>query len=151
MVQELEHHVDIARFQPDRGLIHQQHGRIHHQRARDLQQPALPAGKHAGALAAPLRERAVALEDALGGCRRVARVPHQIAAHQQVLLDGHVGKNRALLQHVGHARLPQFLLGAQLGDRHAVHGDGARHDAGQAIDGAQHRGLARAVRADQAE
>src|SRR5918994_6978195 len=46
VAEDLEHHVDVARLKPDRGLVDEQNLRVHDERAGDLKQPTLAAREH---------------------------------------------------------------------------------------------------------
>jgi hypothetical protein len=69
----------------------------------------------------------------------------------EVLLDGQIGKDRAVLQDVPDRCVPQLRVGAQTRHVAAVDPDAAAADVGEPEHGVQHRGFLGAVRADQAE
>ncbi len=102
-------------------------------------------------LPATAREPVVLGEHAFRGFARAFRARHQEAAHPQVLLDGHVGEHRVVLQDVGDAGARELLVGREPRHVRAAHDDPSRLDAREAVDRVQHGRLAGSVRADEAE
>ena len=151
VVEDLEDHVDEAGLEADRRLVDEQNFRFHDQRSGNLQEPALAARKHAGILVPAFLQPGVFIQHFVGGISRFGGGVHEVAAHEQVFLHRHVGKNRIVLENISDARVLEFVVGAGAGDVLAAYRDGAAGDVGEAVDRVQDRRLAGAVGADQAE
>ena len=67
VAQYLEYRVDEARLESDRGLVDQQHLRVHDQRAGDFEQAALTARQHLGRVLSARGEPRIFVEDPVGG------------------------------------------------------------------------------------
>ena len=109
--------------------------------AGDLQQAPLAAGQHLGRVLAALGQARVLVEDLLGALLGLGRLVLQVAAHPEVLLHGHAGEDRLVLQDVGDAGRAQLVLRRQLGRcplacRRPI--DLAAEDVGEAEDRVQH-------------
>jgi len=151
VVEDLEHHVDETRLETDRRLVDQQDRRLHDQRPRDLQQPPFATGEDTGAAVTTFGEARVAVEDLCRGLFRRADGLLQVTAHHQVFLNGHVGKDRVVLQDVGDTGTLELVVRAQPGDLLAVAVYRAPGDPGEAVDRVQYGGLAGPVGPDQAQ
>ena len=132
------------RRQAGGGLVEQHQPRRRHQRHRDREHLALPAGERARLLRAPLGEHREARKALL--IRSFDGAAVDIAAHFEVRLDAERGKHVRLLRHERDA-LPGDLAGAQTADRLALEGDRALARRQEPRDRFQQCRFAGAVRA----
>jgi hypothetical protein len=133
--------------QPRRRLVEQQQRRIHHQRHGHGEDLALPARERARGVAALLAEGGEALEDRVDLPAGAGGI--HVAADLEVLAHRHRGEDVLLLRHEGHAQRGDLPRRPAL-DRAIAQAHGAAVGRQDPRDHLEQRGLAGAVRADDA-
>src|SRR5205085_5266684 len=141
---------DRDRIDAGKGLVEQHVVRARGERARALDAAALAAGqrnrrRYAQARDVEFVEQRVELALALLAARF-----HHFQHRADILLHGEAAEDRGFLRQIADAE-PRALIHRQLGDVMAVKLDGAAVGLDQAGDHVEHRGLAGAVRTEQAD
>ena len=139
--------VDVAdhdRSEAEADLVAQQQRRIRHQRAADGDHLLLAAGQRRARLVAAFLQHRKQLVDALRIPRTLAA---ELAADQEIFLDGERGKQPPSLRHQRDAAR-HHLVRRSAADRHAMKHDGVVADRHRAGDAFQQRRFAGAVGAD---
>ena len=145
---QIENVVDHLRRQAERRLVEQQQPGPGHQRPSNRKLLLLAARQGAGQLPAPFRENREQFEHLLpGGCGG-GPVAARRGAERQVLVDGKRREHAAAFRHQRHAGADDQFR-PQPAHCPAVERDRARVGRDQADDGAERRGLAGAVGAEQ--
>ena len=145
---DLEDPLDEDRRQPHRGLVEQQQLRPRHQRAADRAHLLLAAGHRPRLLLLPLGQAREELEDAVDVLLEVRLVGALERAHLEVLEHGHAREEAPPLRRLRDSHLHDRVRG-RVGDVLAAEADRALARMVEAVDRAQRRRLAGAVRADQ--
>jgi hypothetical protein len=140
--------VDELGHQADRGLVQEQGPGSGHGQAGDLEHPLLAARERARRLPPALLQLGKTGVDLLERApeRRLVALEDP-AAELEVFLDRHARKDAVALEQIRDA-LAQHRLGREPSDRSAIVQDVALARLQIAVDGAQERRLAGAVRAD---
>ncbi len=141
--EDLLHH---ERREPERRLVEEKQARSQHQRAADREHLLLAAGQRAGLLLLPfLQARKVAV-DHREIVRDAGAVAAGMGAETEILLGGELEESAAAIRHMGDAAACDLLGPA------AIDAIGGKDDLAacthHAADGAQGRGLAGAVGAE---
>src|SRR3954447_15051462 len=146
----LMHHLERLRVEPKRWLVEQHHLRLHHQRTRELDHPALPAGEIAGLVVRALLEHREGVRQLLVAPLQEGLVaaPH-VGTHENVLLDREVREEPVRLRDLRDAHRQDLGRRATV-DPLALEPDLAEPRVEQPADRAEDRRLPGAVRPDDA-
>jgi hypothetical protein len=135
------------RREPERGLVEHHQLRRAHQAAADRQHLLLAARKRAGRLAQALLQARKHRQHTVAVLVAVRLRARQHRAHVEVFGDSQCGKHLAALRHLPDAEIAH-LVARQPRNVAAAVADRTARRAVHARDGADQRGLAGAVRAD---
>ena len=146
---DAEHVLDHRGREAQRRLVEHDELGPPHQAAADRHHLLLAARKRAGELAPPLgeaRKQLVHIARALGRLARAPRPHHR--AHREIVGDRQVSGKSAGPRRPGRCRDAQMRCARPAGDVLALEADAAARRALHAGDGADERGLAGAIGAD---
>src|SRR3546814_16436636 len=87
----------------------------------------------------------------LGRFPRLASISKQVAAHQKIFLDRHVGKNGIVLKDISDPGILELRAGCEMRDVATKRDALARLDFGEPENRMQHRRFASSIRPDRSE